>query len=165
LSGTIRVSRYQKKHSPTHTYHGHQSSLICFIHLLRSMASSLFNLRAWQSFFPQSLSKFSLVYLLAWHPPFDTPYISSSNHCLLFAAHAHTITTCFVVVLRLYHLIPVSLSCSLTPHIHLTILSLPAKMPPHFPFLQARSHFHATCYFAHNCCTISLSLSMIYPYR
>jgi len=29
LSGTTRVSRYQKKHSPTHTYHGHQSSLIC----------------------------------------------------------------------------------------------------------------------------------------
>ena len=26
LSGTTRVSRYQKKHSPTHTYHGHQSS-------------------------------------------------------------------------------------------------------------------------------------------
>jgi len=24
----------QKKHSPTHTYRGHQSSLICFLHLL-----------------------------------------------------------------------------------------------------------------------------------
>jgi len=33
LSGAIRVSRYQKKHSPTHTYRGHQSSLICFIHV------------------------------------------------------------------------------------------------------------------------------------
>ena len=30
-------------------------------------------------------------------------------------------------------------------------------MPPHFRFLQARSHFHATYYFAHNCCTVSLS--------
>jgi len=38
--------------------------------------------------FPQYLSKFSLVYLLAWHPPLHTPYISSTNHCLLFAAHA-----------------------------------------------------------------------------
>jgi len=28
LSTTTRVSRYQKKHSPTHTYCGHQSSLI-----------------------------------------------------------------------------------------------------------------------------------------
>ena len=27
-----------------------QSSLICFLHLIQSMASSLFNLRAWQSF-------------------------------------------------------------------------------------------------------------------
>jgi len=31
LSGTTWVSWYQKKHSPTHTYRGHQSSLICFI--------------------------------------------------------------------------------------------------------------------------------------
>jgi len=29
-----QVSLYQKKHSPTYTYHGHQSSLICFFHLL-----------------------------------------------------------------------------------------------------------------------------------
>ena len=64
FSRTTRVSRYQKKHSPTHTYHGHQSSLICFLHLFRSMASFLFNLHAWQSF-AQSLSKFSLVYKTA----------------------------------------------------------------------------------------------------
>ena len=31
------------------------------------------------SLIPQSLSKFSLVYLLAWHPPLHIPYISSSN--------------------------------------------------------------------------------------
>jgi len=47
LFGTTWVSRYQKKHSPTHTYRGHQSSLVCFLHLLRSMAFSLFNLCAW----------------------------------------------------------------------------------------------------------------------
>jgi len=40
LFRTTRVSWYQKKHSPTHTYHGHQSSLIYFFHLIRSMASS-----------------------------------------------------------------------------------------------------------------------------
>jgi len=34
LSGATWVSWYQKKHSPTHTYHGHQSFLICFLHLL-----------------------------------------------------------------------------------------------------------------------------------
>jgi len=62
------------------------------------------------SLFPQSLSKFSLVYLLAWHPPLHTPYIPSLNHCLLFAAHAYTIATCFAVVPKLCHLILVSLS-------------------------------------------------------
>jgi len=57
LSGTTRVSRYQKKHSPTHTYCG-QSSLICFLHLLRSMASSLLNLCAWWSFSTISVQVF-----------------------------------------------------------------------------------------------------------
>jgi len=48
--------------------------------------------------FPQT--KFSLVYLLAWHTPLHTSNISSSNnHCLLFPAYAHTIVTCL-----LYHL-------------------------------------------------------------
>ena len=50
--------------------------------------------------------------------------------CLVFAAYAHTITTCLAAVPRLCHLILVScstlylelLSCSLIPHIHLTIL-------------------------------------------
>jgi len=109
LSGTIRVSQYQKKYSPTHTYRSHQSSLVCFIHLLRSMVSSLFNPRTWQSFSTISL-QFFLVYLLAWHLPLHTPYISSSTHCLLFATHAHTIAACFAVLPRLCHLILVSLS-------------------------------------------------------
>ena len=68
LSRTTRVSWYQKKHSPTHTYRGHQSSLICFIHLLRSMASSLFNLAPSTSycihFFTQSLSSFHFILML-----------------------------------------------------------------------------------------------------
>ena len=46
LSGTTRVGQYQKKHSPTHTHPDHQTSFINFLHLLRSTASSLFNLRA-----------------------------------------------------------------------------------------------------------------------
>ena len=48
-SGTTRVGRYQKKHSPTHTHPDHRTSFIIFLHLQRSMASSLFSLRAWQS--------------------------------------------------------------------------------------------------------------------
>jgi len=169
---TTRVSRYQKKHSPIHTYRSHQSSLICFLHLLQSMASSLFTLCACQSFYTISVQVlFSLVYLLAWHPPLHTPYISSPNYCLLFTAHANTVTTCFAVVPRLCPLILVSQpllgSWKYLVTRHTSILpfsSLPVEVPPQFPFLRARSYFCATYYFAHNCCTVSLSLSMIYPY-
>jgi len=49
------VNWYQKKHSPTHTYPGYQPSFISFLHLLRSIASSTYNLRAWQSFCTTSL--------------------------------------------------------------------------------------------------------------
>jgi len=45
-SGTTRVGWYQKKHSPTHTHPDHRTSFIIFLHLQRSMASSLFSLRA-----------------------------------------------------------------------------------------------------------------------
>ena len=109
LSGTTRVSQYQKKHSPTHTRCGHKIS--------RSASSVYYDpwhppysIHAVYSLFPQSFFNFSLVYLLTWHPPLHTPYISSPNHCLLFAAHAHTIAICFAVVPRLCYLILVSLS-------------------------------------------------------
>ena len=48
-SRTTRVGRYQKKHSPTHTHPDHRTSFIILLYLQRSMASSLFILRAWQS--------------------------------------------------------------------------------------------------------------------
>jgi len=106
LSETTLVSQYQKKHSPTHAY---QSSLICFIHLLRSMAFFLFNPRTLQSFSTISLQVFfGLPFGLAPSIHFFT------HHCLLFATHAHTIatceTSCFTVVPRLCHLILVFLS-------------------------------------------------------
>ena len=92
--------------------------------------------------FFHNLSKFSLVYLLAWHPPLHTPYISSPNHCLLFATYAHSIATCFAVVPKLSYLILVSLnpllgilSRSFTPHIHLTILISARWSATSFSFL------------------------------
>jgi len=84
----------EKKHSPTHTYRGHQSSLICFLHLLWSIASSLFNLHAWQSFFTISRVFFGLP--LAGHPPLHTPS-TSSNKCLHHFVHATLYTTTFPV--------------------------------------------------------------------
>ena len=58
LSGTTWVSQCQMKQSPTLIYCGHQSSFICFLHLLRSIAFSLFNLYAWQSFSTISVQVF-----------------------------------------------------------------------------------------------------------
>jgi len=104
LLGTTRVSRYQKQ-----TFTHSLTPIVIINHPLSASSiyydpwHPLFNLRAWQSF-----SNFSLIHLLAWHPPLHTPYISSPNHCLLFTAHACTITTCFAIVLRLCHLILIS---------------------------------------------------------
>jgi len=42
LSGTTRVSRYQKKHSPTHTHRGHQSSPSTTIHGILPIQSTCF---------------------------------------------------------------------------------------------------------------------------
>jgi len=105
LSGTTRVSRYQKEHSPTHR--PDHPVFICFFHLPWSGASSLFKLHACLllgSLFAYALSMSSLIYLLVWSPPPHIPYISLPNQCLLFATHAHTIATCFAVVSILYHL-------------------------------------------------------------
>jgi len=96
------VSQYQKKHSPTHHTDRHPIFII-FFHLPQSIASSLFKLRAWQSFCTTSFHV-SLVYHLVWSPPPHTPYISLPNQCLLFAAHVNTTATCFAIVSILYHL-------------------------------------------------------------
>ena len=50
LSGTTRVSRYQKKHLPTHLSWYHQPYVINYLHLLRFNLSSLLSPRVWQSF-------------------------------------------------------------------------------------------------------------------
>ena len=54
LSGTTRVSWYKKKQSPTH-HPDHHPIFISFFHLPRSIASSLFKLRAWQYFCTNSV--------------------------------------------------------------------------------------------------------------
>ena len=101
MSGTNRVSWYQKKQSPTH-HPNHHPIVISFFYLLQSIASSLFKLRAWQSFCTTPLRVlFGLP--LGLEP--STPYSihSSHNQCLLFATHAHTIATYFAAVSILVH--------------------------------------------------------------
>jgi len=114
FTGTTRVNWHQKKHSPSYTYSDHQRSFICFLHLLQSIASSLFNLLAWQSL--HNISRSSLLYLLVWNPSLHTPFISSPNHGIFLATLAHTIATCSVVVPGLCHLFLVSLSTLILQH-------------------------------------------------
>ena len=103
LSGTTGWADTRKKHSTTHTFRGHQSSLICISHLLWSTASMCW-IYVPDSLFAQSLSKFSGSTF--WSGTLHFIHFFT-HHCLLFAAHAHThtIATCFAVVPRLCHLI------------------------------------------------------------
>jgi len=74
--------------SPTHIYLDHQQSFIIFLHLVQSIASSLF-IYVLGSLFAQPLSRSSLVYLLVWDPLIHIPYISSHAHAHA-CMHAHT---------------------------------------------------------------------------
>ena len=123
------MSKYQRKHSLTHTCCGHQSSLICFFHLLRSMASSLYNLLAWQSSCTISVQVFFGL-LLGLALSTHSQYISSPNHSLFFrstCSYRCDLFCCSTEImssnpsLSLNSLLG-ALSCSLMPHIHLIIL-------------------------------------------
>ena len=120
LSGTTRVSRYQKKHTPTH-HPDHHPIFISFLHLPQSIASSLFKLRASQSFCTTSLHVlFGLPLGLEPSTSYSIHFFTQSVS-FLFAAHAHTIATCFSVVSTLYHLFLVFIS---TPYLELFYLNI-----------------------------------------
>ena len=122
-SGTTRVGWYQKKHSPTHTHPDHWTSFITFLHLQRSMASSVFSLHARQS----SLTTFLQV-LLVLHPLLYTPCIFSPNQSSfsstcpyqrsLFCCNTNAVS--YIPSLSLSSLLG-NVSFSLMPHIHLTM--------------------------------------------
>ena len=96
-------------HSLTHTYPNHQSSFISFLHLLRSIASFLFNLHTWQSFCTTSLRVlFCLPLGLAPSTSYSLQFFTQSLSS--FRNASHTSATYFAVVPRLRHLILVSLS-------------------------------------------------------
>ena len=112
-SGTTRVGRYQKKHSPTHTHPdiGHPLSYSSIYNDPWHPLCSVYEL---DSPLGQPLSRSSLVFLLALDPQLHTRCISSPNHHHLFAAHAHTNAACFAAIPVLCHLYLVSLSQLLT---------------------------------------------------
>ena len=92
----------------------------------------------------QSFCTTSLQVLFGLAPSTSySKYVSSPKHCLCFAAHAHSIATCFAVVPRLCHLTQSlslnsllwTLSITLTPHIHLTIIISACWSATSFSFL------------------------------
>ena len=125
-SATTRVGRYQKKHSPTHTHPDHRTSFIIFLHLQRSMASSLFILRAWQSSRTTSLQVlFGLPLGLEPSTSYSIHFFtqsSSSFRCTcpyqrsLFCNNTNAMSSIPGLSLSTPYL--GSLSFSLTPHIH-----------------------------------------------
>ena len=128
LSGTTRVRRYQKKHSPTHLP-DHHPIFTSFFHLPRSIAFSLFKLRAWQSFCTTSFHDlFGLPLGLepstSYSIHFFTQSVSSFRstcpyHHNLFCCSINIISS--IPSLSLNSLLG-TLSFTLTLHIHLTIL-------------------------------------------
>jgi len=109
-SGTTRVGRYQKQHSPTHTHPDHRTSFIIFLHFTTINGILFCSFYVLDSPLVQPLSRSSLVFLLVLDPQLHTPYISSPNHHLLFAAHAHTNAACSAAIPMLCHIYLVSLN-------------------------------------------------------
>ena len=128
-SGTTRVGRYQKKHSPTHTHPHHRTSFISFLHLLRSIASSVFSLHAWQFSLTTSFQVFFGLSLgLEPSTSYSMHFFTQSSsflcsacpyQCSLFCCNTNAMSS--IPSLSLSSLLG-NLSFSLTPQIYLTIL-------------------------------------------
>jgi len=84
LSGTTRVDRYEKKHSPTHTHPGHQTSFINFLYCEPNHSPC--------SIYMLLLGMTAVDRLLTIDETFD-------NVCLVFLAFVHT-TTRFVAIIQ-----------------------------------------------------------------
>ena len=126
LFRTTQVSRYQKKHSPTH-HPDHHTIFISFLHLLRSIASSLFKMCAIflhnLSPLPTSSTSWSGALHLIFHNFFTQSVSSFCNTCPyyrnLFCCSINIISS--IPSLSLNSLLG-TLSFTLTLHIHLTTL-------------------------------------------
>ena len=130
LSGTTRVSRYQKKHSPTH-HPVHHPVFISFFHLPQSIAFSLFKLHGLTVGLEPSTS-YSIHF-------FTQSLSSSRNTCAyhrnLFCCSINTISS--IPSLSLNSLLG-TLSFTLTLHIHLTILISARWSATSFSFLTGQ---------------------------
>ena len=128
LSGTTRVSWYQKKHSPTN-HPDHHPIFISFFHLPWSIASSLFKLHAWQSFCTTSFHVlFGLPLGLEPFTSYSIHFFTQSVSSFRSACPYHHNLFCCSINIILSSIPSLSLNCllgtlsfTLTLHIHLTI--------------------------------------------
>jgi len=144
MSGTTRVSRYQKKHAPTH-HPDHHPIFISFFYLPRSIASSLFKLRAWKSFCTTSVCvlfglPLGLEPSTSYSIHFFTQSVSSFRntcpyHRNLFCCSTNVISS--IPSLSRNSLLG-TLSFTLTLHIHLTILISARWSATSFSFLTGQ---------------------------
>jgi len=159
LSRTTRVSRYQKKHSPTQ-HPDHHPIFISFFHLPWSTHPPCSNYVLGNLFAqPLSMSSFGLSLGLEPSTSYSIHFLTESMssfcntcpyHRNLFCCSINIISS--IPSLSLNSLLR-TLSFTWTLHIHLTA----RLVPPHFLSWQARSHFRVAHYFARNCYTASLS--------
>jgi len=111
------------------TYPGYQPSFISFVHLLRSMASSLFNLCAWQSFCTTSLHiVFGLSLCLEPSTSYSIHFfVQSSSSFRNTCPYHHNLSCCSTKIISSIPSLSLNsllgtLSLTLTSHIHLTTL-------------------------------------------
>ena len=123
LSGTTRVSRYQKKHSPTH-YPDHHPVFISFFHLPRSIASSLFKLRAWQSFCTTCFHVlFGLPLGLEPSTSYSVHFFTQSVSSFRSTCPYHrSVFCCSINIISSIHSLSLFLVFLLTPYLELCLL-------------------------------------------
>jgi len=123
----------------THSHSSWSSNIpICFLHLLRSMASSLFNPRALQSFFTISLQVFfglplSLAPSTSYSIYFFTQSLSSFHNTCPYHRNLFGCSTEIMPSNSLVYLSTLYLELSLVASCHtpiLPFLSLPSEVPP-----------------------------------
>ena len=118
-SGTTRVGQYQKKHSPTHTHTDHRTSVIIFLHLQQSMASTLFILRAWQSSHTTSLQVlFSLPLSLRPSTSYSVHFFTQSSSLRSTCPYQRSLFCCNTSAMSSIPSLPVS-----TPYLEVCLLA------------------------------------------
>jgi len=150
----------------THSHPSWSSDTLYQLHLLRSIASSLFSLRSWQSSLTTSLQVlFGLPLALGPSASYSMHFFtqSLSSFCSTCTYHRSLFccnTSAMSSIPKLSQLLG-NLSFSLCHTSTWAFSSLLAEVPPHFLSLRARSDFHATYLLRSHAHTIAVCSAVI----